>query len=49
MLFWPNDIPKVENFQEAPLTETEDIRQPTGGRACFFTTSDKVNIRIAIL
>lgn len=26
MLFWPNDMPKVENFQETPLTETEDIR-----------------------
>ena len=47
MLFWRNDMPKVENFQETPLTETEDIRpgQYGGGYVSeFFLNRLKVSV-----
>mgnify|MGYP001282783213 CR=1 FL=1 len=37
-----------ESLQEAPLTEIKDFRSPDNGKAYFFTTSDKIRIRIGI-
>jgi len=48
MLFWRNDMPKVENFQETPLTETEEIFAPGqygGGYVSeFFLNRLKVSV-----
>jgi len=39
---------QLTSLQEAPMIEIKDFLTPDGGKAYFFTTSDKTRIRIAI-